>query len=174
VFAGWVDFYENLIMDKSDVIVKIVGVLLIVIASFFIFGDLNVLIAYWKNFWELDYSFSMRRFLMFDAFRYFLLLIGGFCLLFKNFLGWIFSQTFLFLSLYYLISSEMYNYWVYDHISISKAISIVIVVLIIISIIVFLNKNTVKQYLNIYKYKRINLWSSILTLIIIGVLIHRL
>ncbi|WP_264551546.1 hypothetical protein [Flavobacterium sp. N2038] len=161
-------------MDKSNVIVKIVGVFLIVIASFFIFSDLYVLIAHWKSFWELDYLFATRRVFMFDAFRYFLLLIGGFGLLFKNFSGWIFSQTFLFLSLYYLLSNEMYNYWVYDHISISKAIGIVIVVLIIISIIVFLNKNTVKQYLNIYKYKRINLWSSILTLIIIGVLIHRL
>lgn len=159
-------------MQKMDKFSKGAGTVLIAISILSIYSDLSVLITYWEGFCTQEHAFLLKKHLMFNVFRYAVLFAAGIGLLFKNVWGLILSQTFLFLSLYYLIINETRNNLIFKHFGFNRIIAVIIVFLIIVGAILYLNRSSFKEYFGLYRYKKIWLWSAILVLNVIGVLIH--
>lgn len=166
-------------MNHLNKILNSLSLLLIIVSVIFIFIDLKLLVAYWKDLSSYD-SYKMvgsgvpqKNVLLFGAFRWFLLLIAGFGLMYKNVLGWIFPLAFLLVTFCGLTISFLSHYSIHEELFSIYFVGIIIILATIIFVFRFLNLDIVKQYLNINKYQKFWIWSSIFILNVIGILICR-
>ncbi len=164
-------------MISLEKIAKALGLLLVICSIVFVLIDLQLLMTNWK---ELSFqSYKMvgsgipqRNVLLFDVFRWTLLLLGGIGLIEKNILGWIFPQAFLLLSFVNSLNSLFVSYSIYQQINLSSFAALIIVISFMVVVFWFMNLREVKEYLEFNKYKRTWLWLSIFILNSIGLLIY--
>ncbi|MTH14323.1 hypothetical protein [Flavobacterium sp. LC2016-01] len=164
-------------MDTLEKTISRLGLLLIIIAVVFIFTDVKLLVTYWEKLSSYD-SYKMvgsgvpqKYFLLFDTFRWLLLLIGGIGFVRKNVLGWIFPQAFVLLTFCGLTASLVTQFCHYEVITWIFLRPVIIISSMMIFVFNVLNLNIMKEYLSFDKYQKIWLWSSVFILNAIGLLI---
>ena len=166
-------------MISLEKITKALGWLLVISTIVFILIDLQPLVSNWK---ELSYQsykiigsgIPQKNVLLFDVFRWSLLLLGGIGLIRKSIAGWIFPQAFLLLSFWKLVNSLVRYFKINEQINLSYFAALVILLSFMIVVFKFLNMKEVKDYLELGKYQKTWLWLSVFALNIIGILIHQI
>lgn len=166
-------------MISLEKIAKALGWLLVISSIVFILIDLQLLVRNWK---ELSYQsykiigsgIPQKNVLLFDVYRWSLLLLGGIGLIRKSMAGWIFPQAFLLLSFCNLINSLVQYFKINEEINLSYFAALAIVFSFMIVVFRFLNMKEVKDYLQFGKYQKTWLWLSVFALTIIGILIHKI
>jgi hypothetical protein len=167
-------------MISLEIFFKKVGVFLIVISIIFILDDVRILVIHWNEIFSAEYykmlgsGIPSKNILLFDIFRWSLLIIGSCGFLNKTILGWIFPQAFLLCSFSVLVYSQIVFFRIHESFVYESVKLIIVNIVFMVATFKILNMIILKDYLSHNKMSSLFSWICIFTLNIIGLLIYNI